>query len=119
MRDWVEDWRKWSEGDWRERFGEGEWLDVIRSISERSDQIETDLRSFISKKERPDVGALPPDVKPEGRIEQPVRLPPDPHVIVPRVEKDEDEDARRDYGRKAKGTRRASKRRSPARRSRR
>jgi hypothetical protein len=113
----FEDWRKWSEGDWRERFGEGEWLDVIRSISERSDQIETDLRSFISKKERPDVGALPPDVKPEGRIEQPVRLPPDPHVIVPRVEKDEDEDARRDYGRKAKGTRRASKRRSPARRS--
>lgn len=85
----FEDRRKWNEGDWREHFGEIEWIDVIRSISERSDQIEAQLRSFISGKERPDVGGLAPEVKPEGRLEPPVRLPADPDVIVPRIEEDE------------------------------
>jgi hypothetical protein len=87
----FEDWRKWSEGDWRERFGEGEWVEVIRTLVERSDQIETDvrqLRSFIGKKERPEVGGLAVEAKPEGKLAEPQRLPPDPNVITPSVEND-------------------------------
>ena len=87
----FEDWRKWSEGDWRERFGEGDWVEVIRTLVERSDQIETDvrqLRSFIGKKERPEVGGLAAEAKPEGKLAEPQRLPPDPNVITPSVEND-------------------------------
>jgi hypothetical protein len=58
---------------------------------ERSDQVETDvrqLRSFIGKKERPEVGGLAVETKQEGKLSQPDRLPADPHVIVPSVEDD-------------------------------
>ena len=58
---------------------------------ERSDQIETDvrqLRSFIGKKERPEVGGLAAEAKPEGKLAEPQRLPPDPNVITPSVEND-------------------------------
>ncbi len=100
----FEDRRKWNEGDWRERFGEGDWNQVIKTIVERSDQIEADvrqMRSFISKKERPDVGgtvagglaAEPPIV---GRILAPERLPADPNVILPVV--DDDDGKRTDKG---------------------
>ncbi len=88
----FEDRRKWSEGDWRERFGEGEWVDAISRIAERSDQIEAEvrrLRSFIKKDERPEVGSLPVSPMSEGRPVEPERLPPDPHVIVPTVETSE------------------------------
>lgn len=97
----FEDNRKWNEGDWRERFGDGDWVDVVKTLAERSDQIETDvrqLRSFISKKERPEVGGLPPETPSEGKLDQPARLPPDPRVIVPKVEKGESE---KKAGRKA------------------
>jgi hypothetical protein len=87
----FEDRRKWNEGDWRERFGEGDWAEVVKTLVERSDQVETDvrqLRSFIGKKERPEVGGLAVETKQEGKLSQPDRLPPDPHVIVPSVEDD-------------------------------
>jgi len=90
----FEDRRKWSEGDWRERFGEGEWVEAITRIAERSDQLETEvrqLRSFIQKGERPEVGTLPVSPKPDGQLLAPERLPPDPRVIVPVVEKSEHE----------------------------
>ena len=85
----FEDNRKWNEGDWRERFGEGDWVEVVKTLVERSDQIETDvrqMRSFIGKKERPDVGGLAADAKQEGRLAEPERLPPDPKVITPSAE---------------------------------
>ena len=88
----FEDRRKWSEGDWRERFGEGDWVEVVKTLADRSDQIETDvrqLRSFIPKKERPEVGGVAVEVKHEGRLVSPDRLPPDPRVIVPPAEKEE------------------------------
>jgi hypothetical protein len=87
----FEDRRKWSEGDWRERFGEGDWVEVVRTLVERSDQIETDvrqLRSFIGKKERPEVGGLAADAIQEGKLVEPKRLPPDPKVITPTVDDD-------------------------------
>lgn len=88
----FEDRRKWSEGDWRERFGEGDWFEVVKTLAGRSDQIETDvrqLRTFISKKERPEVGGLPIESNREGKLAEPQRLPPDPNVIVPSVEQDD------------------------------
>ena len=109
----FEDWRKWSEGDWRERFGDGDWVEVVRQLVERSDQIETDvrqLRSFIGKKERPEIGGLVADTTPEGKLAEPQRLPPDPNVIVPSVE---DESPRR-----AAPHRDAKKKRRPRRRPR-
>ena len=86
----FEDRRKWNEGDWRERFGE-DWVEVVKTLLERSDQIETDvrqLRSFIQKNERPEVGGLTAEVRVEGAVADPVRLPADPHVIAPSTEKD-------------------------------
>jgi hypothetical protein len=62
----FEDLRKISEVDWRERFGEQGWGEVIRQLAERSDQIEGQLRSFIKKEERPETGfqaAAPPAAK--------------------------------------------------------
>lgn len=85
----FEDRRKWNEGDWRERFGDGDWVEVVKTLVERSDQIETDvrqLRSFIGKKERPEVGGLAADAKQEGKLVEPERLPPDPKVITPSAE---------------------------------
>ena len=58
----FEDLRKISELDWRERFVDGEWSEVVRQLVERSDELETEvrsLRSFITKEERPEVGSPP------------------------------------------------------------
>jgi hypothetical protein len=58
----FEDLRKISELDWRERFVDGEWSEVVRQLAERSDELETEvrsLRSFITKAERPEVGSPP------------------------------------------------------------
>jgi hypothetical protein len=99
----FEDWRKWSEGDWRERLGEGEWVEVVKKVIERSDQIETDvrqLRSFIGKKERPIVGGLVAEEKHERKPAEPQRLPPDPNVIVPSVENDSTPSPKRRKGTK-------------------
>lgn len=54
----FEDLRKINEGDWRERFGDYSWVEVIRKLVDRSDQIEGELRSFIKKEERPEVGII-------------------------------------------------------------
>jgi hypothetical protein len=69
----FEDLRKISEGDWRERFGELGWGEVIRKLVERSDQVEGQLRSFIKKEERPEVGLLPAP-------ERAAASGPEPHV---------------------------------------
>jgi hypothetical protein len=69
----------------------GDWVEVVKTLVERSDQIETDvrhLRSFIGKKERPEVSGLAVEAKQEGKLAEPERLPADPHVIVPSVEND-------------------------------
>ena len=55
----LEDIRKWSEGDWREQFGDEGWSEALRQLAERSDALESqvhELRSFIQKEERPEVG---------------------------------------------------------------
>jgi hypothetical protein len=55
----FEDLRKISEGDWRERFGDDGWHEVVNQLVTRSDELETELRSlrsFITKEERPDIG---------------------------------------------------------------
>ena len=55
----FEDLRKISELDWRERFNEGDWSEVVKQLVQRSDELETEvqsLRSFITKEERPQVG---------------------------------------------------------------
>jgi hypothetical protein len=56
----FEDLRKISELDWRERFVDGDWSEVVKQLAQRSDELETEvrsLRSFIRKEERPEVGA--------------------------------------------------------------
>jgi hypothetical protein len=88
----FEDWRKWNEGDWREQFGEGDWREVVKTLIERSDQLETEvrqMRSFISEKERPEVGGLTVESRHEGKLAEPTRIPADPNVIVPSVEREE------------------------------
>jgi hypothetical protein len=55
----FEDLTKINEGDWRERFGEAGWGEVIRQLVKRSDEIEGQLRSFIRGKERPETGIIP------------------------------------------------------------
>jgi hypothetical protein len=109
----FEDRRKWSEGDWRERFGEGDWIEVVKALVERSDQIETDvrqLRSFIGKNQRPEVGGLAQSQQP-GKLAPPDRLPPDPRVIVPSVER-ETEPERKGGKKKGRGRNRRSEGRS-------
>jgi len=72
----FEDLTKINEGDWRERFGEQGWGEVIRQLAERSDQIEGELRSFIKKEERPETGFQPTRVEekaPEVRPPKPGR----------------------------------------------
>jgi hypothetical protein len=55
----FEDLTKINEGDWRERFGEAGWGEVMRQLVKRSDEIEGQLRSFIKGKERPETGVIP------------------------------------------------------------
>jgi hypothetical protein len=55
----FEDLSKINEGDWRERFGEQGWGEVIRQLVLRSDQIEGELQSFIKREERPETGIIP------------------------------------------------------------
>jgi hypothetical protein len=55
----FEDLTKINEGDWRERFGEAGWGEVIRQLVKRSDEIEGQLRSFIKGKQRPETGIIP------------------------------------------------------------
>jgi hypothetical protein len=55
----FEDLRKISEVDWRERWRDEEWVEVVTQLVARSDELETEvrsLRSFITKEERPEVG---------------------------------------------------------------
>jgi hypothetical protein len=90
----FEDLRKWNEGDWRERFGGEDWVEVVRKLAERSDEIETEVRrsrAFIKAEERPEVGGLVPFVDSQADLVEPERLSADPAVIVPRVETDEEE----------------------------
>jgi hypothetical protein len=72
----FEDLTKINEGDWRERFGDAGWGEVIRQLVNRSDQIEGQLRSFIKSKERPETGIIP--------IPMPTKAPEAP----PPVDKD-------------------------------
>jgi hypothetical protein len=61
----FEDLRKISEIDGVEHFGDQGWEEVTRLLIERSDAIESEvrsLRSFVRKSERPEVGALPDSV---------------------------------------------------------
>ncbi|MDE2367361.1 MAG: hypothetical protein KGN16_00180 [Burkholderiales bacterium] len=102
----FEDLRKISETDLSQVFGDGDWSDVVKSLADRSDQLETEvrhLRSFIGKNERPDVGGLVPEAKPQGPLAQPERQAPDPKRILPRVEKDEGDDKPAAKGKKAAG----------------
>ena len=65
----FEDLTQISEGDWRERFGDQGWGEVIRQLAIRSDQVEGELRAFIGGKERPETGVVPvpmPDRPPEA-----------------------------------------------------
>jgi hypothetical protein len=60
----FEDLRKINEGDLVERFGDGDWTQVVRQLVERADQLETEvrsMRSFITKEERPEVGVAAPE----------------------------------------------------------
>ncbi|MEY2445556.1 MAG: hypothetical protein QOE00_2136 [Ilumatobacteraceae bacterium] len=62
----FEDKRKDNEGDWGERFGDPDWMETIKVIAEHSDAMEVELRqlrSFIKKEERPEVGTPPPATK--------------------------------------------------------
>src|SRR5262249_44864348 len=45
----FEDLTKISEVDWRERFGDQGWGEVIKQLAQRSDQIEGQLQAFIKK----------------------------------------------------------------------
>jgi hypothetical protein len=66
----FEDLTKISESDWRERFGDQGWGEVIRQLVNRSDIIEGELRAFIKKGERPETGIIPqpaPATKPASR----------------------------------------------------
>jgi hypothetical protein len=105
----FEDLRKANEGDWRERFSDGDWVEVVKELVQRSDQLEAEVRharSFITEEERPDVGGIPHDVAPEGELLAPKRLPADPNVIVPSTETGDGTAA---SGRKPAGTRRAGR----------
>ena len=62
----FEDLTKINEGDWRERFGEQGWGEVIKQLVERSDQVEGELRSFVQKGARPSVGFTPTPLPAEG-----------------------------------------------------
>jgi Kelch motif protein len=62
----FEDLTKINEGDWRERFGEQGWGEVIKELVSRSDEIEGELRAFIDKKARPEVGFTPSPVPSTG-----------------------------------------------------
>jgi len=116
----FEDRRKWNEGDWRERFGEGDWVEVVKTLAERSDEIETDvrqLRSFIGKEERPEVGGLVVEAKQEGKLTQPDRLPADPDVIVPSTDDDSAKTRSRRKGATKSKTRRQGAKKSTRSRS--
>jgi hypothetical protein len=66
----FEDLTKINEGDWRERFGEQGWGEVIKQLVNRSDELEGELRAFINKGLRPEVGFTPspmPSAAPEAR----------------------------------------------------
>jgi hypothetical protein len=72
----FEDLTKINEGDWREKFGEQGWGEVIRQLVLRSDEIEGQLQSFIKREERPETGIIPmpPSKKPlEARPPKPDR----------------------------------------------
>ncbi len=61
----FEDLRKISEIDGIEHFGDQGWEEVTRILIERSDAIESEvrsLRSFVRTSERPEVGTLPDSV---------------------------------------------------------
>jgi hypothetical protein len=56
----FEDLRKINELDGREQFVPDDWSEVVRQLVQRSDELETEvesLHSFITKKERPEVGS--------------------------------------------------------------
>jgi hypothetical protein len=55
----FEDLTKINEGDWRQRFEDSGWGEVIRQMADRTDQLEGTLRAFIKPDERPDVGVIP------------------------------------------------------------
>jgi hypothetical protein len=69
----IEDLSKINEGDWRERFGEQGWGEVMKQLVARSDQIEGDLRAFIKKDLRPQVGFTPSPMRSEGPEARPPR----------------------------------------------
>lgn len=83
----FEDLTKISEVDWRERFGEQGWGEVIRQLAQRSDQIEGQLRAFIKKEERPEVGFAPEPVQLKG----PDAPPPKPRRDKEGKEKEDKE----------------------------
>lgn len=107
----FEDLRKANERDWREQFADGDWVQVVTELAERSDRIEAEVRgvrSFITKEERPDVGGALADAAPEGALVEPERLPADPDVIVPSVETDREDGAKKAApARRTGGTRKA------------
>ncbi len=70
----FEDVSKINEGDWRERFGDESWGEVIRQLVNRSDQIEGQLRAFIKKESRPAVAFAPAPLPSKG----PAAKPPKP-----------------------------------------
>jgi hypothetical protein len=78
----FEDLRKINEGDWRERFGDDGWNEVVKQLVTRSDELESQvrsLRSFITKEERPDVG--PPVAEPAAAAASAAAQPPPPKPL--------------------------------------
>lgn len=70
----FEDLTKISEIDWRERFGDTGWGEVISELVKRSDELEGELRAFIGKEQRPEVGFTPeplPSTAPEAHPPKP------------------------------------------------
>jgi hypothetical protein len=73
----FEDLTKINEGDRGERFGDQGWGEVIKQLVKRSDELEGELRAFINKGLRPDVGFKPaPASSAPAATEAPAARPP-------------------------------------------
>jgi len=70
----FEDLSKIAERDWREQFGEQGWGEVIKQLVNRSDQIEGELRAFINKGLRPEVGFTPAPMQSAAPEARPPRM---------------------------------------------
>ncbi|MCU1427291.1 MAG: repeat domain protein [Actinomycetia bacterium] len=122
----IEDKRKDNEGDWRERFEDPGWGEVVRLLVDRADELEGEMRSlrtFIKREERPRVGASRrAAVEPDDELPVPASKPlPPPAVRAPapvRMPKASKAAAAKATGTTKKAAKKAAKKATPSKRRR-